>query len=47
MTTALPVAMAAPRSVTMERRGFLSGRTTPTTPMASGKDRAEPDCGIG
>lgn len=45
--TALPVAMAAPRSVTIERRGFLSGRTTPMTPKASGRERAEPDCGTG
>jgi len=44
MMTALPVAMAAPRSVTMESRGFLSGRTTPTTPRASWKEKAEPDC---
>lgn len=44
---ALPVAMAPPRSVTIERRGFLSGRMTPTTPRGSGREKAEPDCGTG
>lgn len=47
ITTALPVATAAPSVVTVERRVFLSGRMTPITPRASGMERAEPDCGTG
>lgn len=42
MTTALPTETVAPRTDTMERRGLVSGRTTPTTPKASGVERAEP-----
>lgn len=45
MMTALPMATAAASRETIERRGEESGRTTPTTPRASGMDRAEPDCG--
>lgn len=45
--TALPVAMAAPSTVTMERRGASSGKMIPTTPRGSGKERAVPDWGMG
>uniref|UniRef100_A0A0E9RZH4 Uncharacterized protein n=1 Tax=Anguilla anguilla TaxID=7936 RepID=A0A0E9RZH4_ANGAN len=45
MTTALPAARAAPSKETKESRGLLSGRTTPITPIGSGKERAEPDWG--
>ena len=45
--TALPVVRAAPRRVTIERRGFLSGRTMPTTPKASGRETAKPELGTG
>lgn len=47
MTTALPVAMAAPRTVTRERRGASSGKTIPTTPSGSGKESAAPDWVMG
>lgn len=42
MMIALPMETVAPRTDTMERRGLVSGRTTPTTPTASGAERAEP-----
>lgn len=42
MMMALPMETVAPRTDTMERRGLVSGRTTPTTPKASGVERAEP-----
>lgn len=47
MMTALPVATAAPSSVTREYSGLLSGRRTPTTPKASGTEMANPDSGMG
>lgn len=45
MTTALPIATAAPSRDTKESSGLELGRITPSTPKASGVDRAEPDWG--